>query len=123
MLNVRSRNMRNVTVLYLQGQIVSGETGVLNQTFDSISERKAVILDFAQVTVLDAHGLGVMLELRERAQTKGVRFKLMNVPKLINRVLEISQLDTVFEIGRRIKYYPSVSPRHRAPVRALKSCA
>ena len=123
MLNVHTRNLRNATVLCLQGQIVNGETEVLSQTFESISETKAVILDLARVSILDAHGLGVMLELRERAETRGIRFKLMNVPRLVNRVLEISQLDSVFQIASRVKYFPRVSPRRRSLVAARKSYA
>jgi anti-sigma B factor antagonist len=118
MLNVHTRNLGNATILYIQGQIVSGESDVLCRTFDSISETKAVILDLARVTILDAHGLGVMLELRERAQAKGIRLKLKNVPRLINRVLEISQLDSVFQITSRARYFPSASPRHRTSVAA-----
>jgi anti-anti-sigma factor len=123
MLKVHTRYLTNATVFHLQGQIVIGETEILSQALDSISETKAVILDLARVGIVDAHGLGVMLELRERAQTKGIRFKLMNVPRLINRVMEISQLDSVFQTASRVKYFPSVSARNRTSVAPLKSCA
>jgi len=52
----------------------------------------------AQVSTVDAGGLGVMLELREQTQSKGIDFKLMNVPKLVNGVLEITRLNSVFEV-------------------------
>jgi anti-anti-sigma factor len=118
MLKVQTRNFGNATVLCLQGQIVNGETEILSQAFDSLSEPNAVILDLAEVTIIDAHGLGVLLELRARAQAKGVRFKLMNVPRLINHVLAISHLDSVFQITSRVKYTGSVSPRRRTSVAA-----
>jgi anti-anti-sigma factor len=118
MLKVHTRNLGNATVLCLQGQIVNGETEILTQAFDSISEPNAVILDLAWVTIIDAHGLGVLLGLRERAQTKGIRLKLMNVPRLIDHVLAISRLDSVFQITSRVKYVPPISPRRRTYVAA-----
>jgi anti-anti-sigma regulatory factor len=39
-----------------------------------------------------------MLELRRLSDTKGVRFKLMNVSKFTSRVFEVTRLDSVFEI-------------------------
>jgi anti-anti-sigma regulatory factor len=39
-----------------------------------------------------------MLELREQAQSKGIEFKIMNVTKLVQQVLEITRLNTVFEV-------------------------
>jgi anti-anti-sigma factor len=118
MLKVHTRNFGNATVICLQGQIVNGETEILSQAFDSLSEPNAVILDLARVNIIDAHGLGVLLRLRERAQTKGIRFKLMNVPRLINHVLAISHLDSVFQITSRVKSLPSVSSPRRTSVAA-----
>jgi anti-anti-sigma factor len=79
------------------------------------------------VTTVDAGGLGVMLELREQVQTKGIRFELMNVTKQIRRVFEITRLDSVFQITSAIELFPAVSRSRRASVgvhRApLASCA
>lgn len=123
MLKVNTTNLGNATVFCLQGQIVNGETEILSQAFDSLSETNAVILDLARVTIVDARGLGVMLELREQAEAKGIGFKLMNVPRLIRRVLQISRLDSVFQITFQVGYFPSVSHRARTSMAALKSCA
>ncbi len=90
---------------------------------DSLCETSAVILDLARVTTVDAHGLGVMLELRERTHAKGIRFELMNVSKPMSRVLEITRLDSVFQITTGVEFFPGVSRDRRAPMAALKSCA
>ena len=123
MLKINSRNLGNTTVLNLQGQIVNGETEILRTAVDSLAETNAVILDLARVRTVDAHGLGVLLELRQRTAARGIGLKLMNVPRLINRVLEISRLDSVFQVISRVEYLPAVSPRPRTSVAALKSCA
>ena len=123
MLKVNAKNLGTAAVLRLQGQIVNGETEILRNAVDSLCETSAVILDLARVTTVDAHGLGVMLELRERMHTKGIRFELMNVSKPLSRVLEITRLDSVFQITSGVEFFPAVSRDRRAPVAALKSCA
>ena len=121
MLRVQAKNLGAVAVLRLKGQIVTGETEILHQLLKSVSGVSTVVLDFAQVTTVDARGLGVMLELREQAESRGIRFELMNVNKRLGRVFEITRLDTVFRITSTIKFFPAVS--HRRRVRTLASCA
>ncbi|MDQ3474435.1 MAG: STAS domain-containing protein, partial [Acidobacteriota bacterium] len=96
------------------------------------SETNAVIMDLARVSKIDAHGLGVMLELRERTHENGIRFELMNVSKPLNTILEMTRLDSVFQITSEVELFPAVSrvrrvsrlPRvRRRSLAALKSCA
>lgn len=123
MLKVHAKNLENVAILYVRGQIVTGETEILRTFVQSLSETNAVILDLARVSKVDAHGLGVLLDLRERTHEKGIRFELMNVSQPINKILEIAHLDSVFQITSRVKFFPSVSREQQAMVAALKSCA
>jgi anti-sigma B factor antagonist len=123
MLKITARNLGTVAVISLQGQIVTGETEILRNAVGCLSEKSAVVLDLARVTTVDAHGLGVMLELREQAGSKGMRFELMNVGKQLSRVLEITRLDSVFRIISRIDFFPAVSRRQQALFPPLRSCA
>jgi len=123
MLNVHAKKLGTVVVLYLQGQIVTGETEILRDAVQSVSEVSAVILDLARVTTIDAGGLGVMLQLREQAESKGIRFGLMNVTKQIGRVLEITRLDSVFQITSGVEFLPEVSRSGRESVGIFASCA
>ena len=132
MLKVHAKNLNKTTILSLQGQIVTGETETLRSIVQSLSETNAVIMDLAQVSKIDAHGLGVMLELRERTQENGSRFELMNVSKPLNLILEMTRLDKVFQIRSEAEFVPAVSrvrrvsrlPRvRRRSLAALKSCA
>src|SRR5258708_4688015 len=122
MLKVHAKNLGTVTVLCLQGQIVIGDTETLRNVVQSLSETSAVILDLARVSTVDAHGLGVMLELREQTLGKGSRFELMNVSEPMSRVLEITHLDSVFQITS-VEFFPQVARDSRARVAALRSCA
>jgi anti-anti-sigma factor len=123
MLKVQSRKLGTIAVVGLQGQIVNGETETLRSAVQSISAASAVKLDLAQVTTVDAGGLGVMLELREQAEANGVRFELMNVSKQIRRVFEITHLDTVFRLTSAVEFFPAVARSRRASVAPLASCA
>src|SRR5437588_1570968 len=114
MLKVHAKILGNVVILCLQGRIVRGETETLRNAVRSVSDAGAVVLDLARVTTVDARGLGVMLELRQEAEAKGIHFELMNITKLVGRVLEISRLDSVFQMTSEVEFFPTVSRGPRA---------
>ena len=123
MLTLHAKKLDAVVVLSLQGKIVNGETEVLNNAIGMLSDVSAVKLDLARVSTIDARGLGVMLELREQANAKGIRFELMNVTTQVSRVLKIARLDSVFQISPAVEFLPAFQRSRRTPVAALASCA
>ena len=123
MLKVQAEKFGSVAVLSLQGQFVNGETEILRNSVHSLAATSAVILDLSRVTTVDAGGLGVMLALREQVEAKGIHFKLMNIPSQVGRVLEITRLDSVFQITSGVGVFPAISRVSRAPAPALASCA
>ena len=68
MLNVYTKNLEDAAVLFVQGHIVNGETETLRNAVNNTSDKRNVILDLSRVTTVDAHGLGVMLQLRENTE-------------------------------------------------------
>jgi anti-anti-sigma factor len=98
MLKVHAKKLGNVAILCLEGQIVTGETATLRRAVDSQSNVSAVVLDLRRVSIIDAGGLGALLELRSQSESRGVRLKLRNVTKLVGRVLAVTCLDSVFEV-------------------------
>ncbi len=122
MLKVNVKNLGNIAVLNLQGPIVHGETAVLRNAVQSLSGISAVKLDLAGVAMIDAGGLGALLEIREHAESRAIRFELMNVNKQIARVFHITRLDTVFDITPSVRLFEVASPKRQYPVRAL-ACA
>lgn len=123
MLKVRAKNLETVTIIFLQGQMVTGETEILRTFVQSISDTSGIILDLSRVSKIDAHGLGVMLELRERMLANGIRFELMRISQPLYRILEMTHLDSVFQVTSGVEFFPLVSPERQMPVEALKSCA
>lgn len=123
MLKVQPRNSGTAVIFYLQGQIVNGETDVLKNAVAFQPNVSAVILDLAGVNIIDAGGLGAILELREQANLKGIRFELINLNKWVRYVLELSRLDSVFDVKTEAECLPTVSRNRRAPAPWLASCA
>ena len=113
MLKVHTRKLGNVAVVSVQGRIVNGETASLREEVGSQLNSNSVVLDLARVSTIDASGLGLMVSLRNLAETKGVGLKLMNVSKFVCQVFEITRLDTVFEVIPREKALPAISQTSR----------
>jgi len=65
------------------------------------------VLDLARVNTIDAGGLGVMLELRADAESRGVEFRLRNVNRLVKQIFTITRLDSVFGISKEGETFQS----------------
>ena len=67
MLKVHAKKLDTIEVLCLEGRIVNGETEMLRNIVQLASEDTSeIILDLANVSTVDAHGLGMLLQLREQ---------------------------------------------------------
>jgi anti-anti-sigma factor len=110
MLIVRTQKSGDVSVVRLQGRIVIGETHVLRRAVSFLSNTTVVLLDFALVSGIDAHGLGVLLDLRQKFLEKGIQVRLINVSRSVRNVFAITCLDGVFEIVRKGKIMRPVGP-------------
>jgi anti-anti-sigma factor len=123
MLKVHAKNLGTIAILCLQGRMVRGETAALRNAVHSQSGVNTLVLDLARVGTVDAGGLGVMLELREQTQAKGIDFKLMNVTKLVSRVLEITRLNSVFEVTSGAEVLSAASRGRPVSAMELAPCA
>ena len=108
-------------VLCLRGRIVGSELATLRAAVNSQLSATAVVLDLTGVSTIDAGGLSAMLELREQTQAKGIEFKLMNVSRFVGWVLEVTHLNSVFEIMSGGELY-FASPGRIEPIK-LAACA
>ena len=95
----------------------------MRNAMNSLTEASTVVLDLGGVSTIDAHGLGMMLQLREATETKGIEFRLVNVTQLVRRILEITRLDSVFEIKAKPEVLAGGCFGLAAPVRQLARCA
>jgi anti-sigma B factor antagonist len=107
MLKVHAKKSDSVEILCLEGQIINGDTEALRHAVEFASGASEIILDFSNVTLVDAHGLGVLLQLREQSLASGIRFELINVSENLSKVFEITRLNTVFEIHPAVAFAPT----------------
>jgi anti-sigma B factor antagonist len=115
MLQVHTTNSPNVAVLRVQGRILRGETEVLRNAVLAQRKVSVVVLDLARVSMIDAGGLSLLLELRQHMESSGLEFRLKNVTKLVRQVLEITRLDTVLDISVE-KDVPVAPLQQRRPI-------
>ena len=117
MLKVHAKRLDAIEVLSLEGQIVNGQTEVLRNVGPLADDTSELILDLSNVTTVDAHGLGVLLQLREQTLAKGIHLELRNVNQPLYRIFEITRLNTVFDIDSAMLVPEFVYPQ-RMPVAA-----
>lgn len=115
MLKINAKKLDTVEVLSLDGPIINGETESLYNCVQLSPNTSDFILDLSKVTVVDAHGLGVLLQLRERVLANGAHFQLINVSKRLYRIFQITRLNTVFAISSGVERF---AYQHRLPVAA-----
>ena len=123
MLKVHTTKLGSVAVLSLQGKIVRGETEALRRAVLAQVDASVVVLDLARVNTIDAGGLGVLLASRKETQSKGIEFRLINVTKLVRQVLEITRLDSVFEVTSGANVLAARSVGRMWSVLELAACA
>lgn len=97
MLNVTVQKLGDVSILHCRGRILFGNTSLHDAALWQ-KNSGALVLDLAQVDGIDAGGLGVLLDLRAWAQSNGVQLKLLNVMPAVQRVLESTRLNLIFEV-------------------------
>jgi anti-anti-sigma regulatory factor len=56
-------------------------------------------IDLRDTIEVDASGLGVLVLLQKRARERGLRTRLLNGPRPILEMLQLTRLDSLFEFG------------------------
>ena len=98
MLKITVQKLGDTSVFRCHGRIVAGGAGsILRNAVLSQRHTRMLVIDLARVERIDAGGLGVLLGLREWARSSAVMFKLMNVTKRVEEILELTHLQRVFE--------------------------
>lgn len=61
---------------------------------------RVVVVDLGAVVDIDASGLGILLLLQKRARERAVRVRLTQVPGVVDRLLDETRLEPMFEVDR-----------------------
>ncbi len=93
MLKVSVNHVCNAAILKCEGRIVRSEESRLLCAAVGSTE---AILDLSAVDAIDAAGVGMLVSL----QAAGVYVTLLNPKESVSAVLQLTGLDTVFDIRR-----------------------
>jgi anti-anti-sigma factor len=98
-LNIRTQQLGNATILHCVGQLVFPETVSLQTlTMHEPHARERLVIDLSNVTAIDAAGLRALVSLRSWSERTGRTLKLMNVNPKVENVLELTHLKPAFEV-------------------------
>ena len=99
-LNIKDRQVNDVTILDLSGKITIGEGSV--QLREAVRRqldegRKKILLNLGDVSYVDSSGIGELVSSYTTTSNQGGQLKLLNLGKKIKDLLMITKLLTVFQ--------------------------
>jgi anti-anti-sigma factor len=98
MLRLNIHNLGDVTVFRCAGRITADVRNTLREAVMSRPPARIAVLDLAEVTAVDAAGLGALVSLQKWARANGTRLKLMNLVPRVDEVLVLTNLRSAFEV-------------------------
>jgi len=121
----------NETIVHCKGKITAENSEVFQrQIRDLIPESHAqigtvtrrIIVDLSNVTLVDSTGLGALLRVWTAAQNKGCDLEIANLNQRVEKLVEITKLDTVFKRARLVAAGASAAalPAVGEPLTALE---
>lgn len=100
-LNISTRQSGGVTIVDLSGKIALGESNrALHEAIKNLIEagNKNILLNLANVTLIDSSGLGELVAGYASAERNGGAMKLANLSDRFIELITITKLYTVFDI-------------------------
>src|ERR1022692_2836325 len=99
-LKINIRETADATVLDMSGRVSLGDA--LADLRDSIREalagdQKNILLNLAEVSYIDSSGLGQLIGSYASVTSRGGQTKLLNLPKRVNDLMQITKLLAVFQ--------------------------
>lgn len=98
MLSLTIQKLGDVSVFQCAGRLTAGDGDILRLAVRTQSRVRTVVLDLAEISAIDAAGLGMLVSLRAWAKSTGTELKLMNLTPRVEEVLELTHLRAAFEV-------------------------
>src|SRR5215470_13727436 len=117
-LNLQLEATCNETIVHCKGKITAENSDVFQrQIRDLIPESREdiatitrrIIVDLSNVTHVDSTGLGALLRAWTVAQNKGCDLEIANLNPRVEKLVEITRLDSVFRRARVVAAGPSAA--------------
>jgi anti-sigma B factor antagonist len=100
-MELTSREDGDITILTVTGDLVigDGETTFKRTVTQLLEEgRVNLLVDLSAVGFLDSSGLGALVRALTQSQKEGGQTKLLNAGPQVRKLLQMTKLDSVFEI-------------------------
>jgi anti-sigma B factor antagonist len=100
-MELTTREEGRVTILTVRGDLVIGEPeSTFKKTVTRLLEEGSVnlVVDLQRVGFLDSSGLGALVRALKISQNEGGQTKLLHAGPQVRKLLEMTKLDSVFEI-------------------------
>ena len=104
-MNITAESYGHAVVLNLQGEMVEDTLGALKQAVEHQLQSEGVIdlvLNLEAVPFLDSRALEYLLALQESLAERFGQVRLLKPDANVRKILEITRLDTVFEVCREV---------------------
>ena len=98
MLKVTIHKLGDTIVFRCSGRIAFGECHILRHAIFSHPYITIAVLDMAQVTAMDAAGVGLLVELRKSAAAKRMQLKLLNLTPHVANLLNMTRVTPIFDV-------------------------
>ncbi len=100
-MDLETRDDGSVTIVTVTGDLVIGDAETnFKKTVTRLLEegRVNLLVDLSAVGFLDSSGLGALVRALTNSQKEGGQTKLLNAGPQIRKLLQMTKLDSVFEI-------------------------
>jgi anti-sigma B factor antagonist len=100
-MELKSREDGDITILTVTGDLVIGEPETtFKKTVTQLLEegRVNLLVDLSNVGFLDSSGLGALVRALTQSQKEGGQTKLLNAGPQVRKLLQMTKLDSVFEM-------------------------
>ena len=100
-MDLTSREDGAITILTVTGDLVIGEPETtFKKTVTQLLEegRVNLLVDLSAVGFLDSSGLGALVRALTQSQKEGGQTKLLNAGPQVRKLLQMTKLDSVFEL-------------------------
>jgi anti-sigma B factor antagonist len=97
-----TRQVDGVTIIDISGRVTLGEgtSATLRDQMRQLIAKgnKRILLNLADVSFIDSAGIGELVRALTSIRNEGGDLKLLNVPKRIRDLLQITKLHSVFDM-------------------------
>lgn len=122
-LRVNFEQTNDVAVLLCSGRLVRGhDLDLLRECLTHLEHVRVIVLDLAEVEMIDAGALGMLVFLHHWSAERGIRLKIVNPAPLVRDMFERTRLNCVFDISSLEDALSILAPASEIPPRYATAC-